>query len=235
MKKIIRKLFPFLFFMAVSVFMSIKTFAQTFPGSSKTVSKKIGLGFRVGLNYAKVSSGSDSIQYRYKPGLMIAVFLAPPSSGIIGYRTELLYSKQGFDYTDPKGNTGTVSNDYLMIPQMMTINITKFVQLQAGAFAGYLLNTKNSNQPKMTTNNDPSNAMMDLMNRFDYGAAAGIEIHPFKGMILNARYNMGFAKLYKEQSDVDPTTPANSFNPLAKYENIDTKNAVIQLSVGYRF
>jgi hypothetical protein len=46
---------------------------------------------------------------------------------------------------------------------------------------------------------------------------------------------MGFAKLYKEQSDVAQTTPTPSFNPLARYENIDTKNAVIQLSVGYTF
>jgi hypothetical protein len=196
---------------------------------------KSGFGFRVGLNYAKVSGSSDSVQYRYKPGLMVAVFLAPPSTGTIGFRSELLYSKQGFDYTNPNGVTGTVSNDYLMIPQMMTINITKFVQLQAGAFAGYLLNTKDSNQPKSTTDNDPSKAALDLMNRFDYGAAGGIEIHPFKGLILNVRYNMGFAKLYKEQSDIAQTTPSASFNPLARYENIDTKNAVIQLSAGYRF
>jgi hypothetical protein len=221
--------------MASFVFMSTQTFAQTFPGSNKTVSKRVGLGFRVGLNYAKVNGSSDSIKYHYKPGLMIAVFLAPPSTGVIGYRTELLYSKQGFDYTNPDGTTGSVSNDYLMIPQMMTINITKFVQLQAGAFAGYLLNTKNSNQPKATTDNDPSKMMLDIMNRFDYGAAGGIEIHPFKGFILNARYNMGFAKLYKEQSDIAQRTSDNTFNPLAKYENMDTKNAVIQLSVGYQF
>ena len=234
MKKIIQT--SACFFLSIAfIFQSQTTSAQTTMAMKS--SNKRGFGFRVGLNYAKVSGGSDSVQYHYKPGLMIAVFLAPPSSGVIGYKSELLYSRQGFDYTNPNGTTGTVSNDYLMVPQMMTINITKFVQLQAGAFAGYLLNTKDSNIPKTTTGNDPSRTMLDLMNRFDYGAAAGIEIHPFKGMILNARYNMGFAKLYKEQSDIAQTnpTPVPSFNPLAKYENIDTKNAVIQLSVGYRF
>jgi len=224
------------FFLCIAfIFQSQTTSAQTTTGMKS--SDKRGFGFRVGLNYAKVSGGSDSVQYHYKPGLMIAVFFAPSSTGVIGYKSELLYSKQGFDYTNPNGTTGTVSNDYLMIPQMMTINITKYVQLQAGAFAGYLLSSKDSNIPKTTTDNDPSKMMLDIMNRFDYGAAAGIEIHPFKGMILNARYNMGFAKLYKEQSDIAQTnpTPVPSFNPLAKYENIDTKNAVIQLSVGYRF
>jgi hypothetical protein len=234
MKKIIQ--LSACFFLCIAfIFQSQTTSAQTTTGMKS--SDKRGFGFRVGLNYAKVSGGSDSVQYHYKPGLMIAVFFAPPSTGVIGYKSELLYSKQGFDYTNPNGTTGTVSNDYLMIPQMMTINITKYVQLQAGAFAGYLLSSKDSNIPKTTTDNDPSKMMLDIMNRFDYGAAAGIEIHPFKGMILNARYNMGFAKLYKEQSDIAQTNPAPvpSFNPLAKYENIDTKNAVIQLSVGYRF
>ena len=166
-------------------------------------------------------------------GLMVAVFLTPSTSGIVGYRSELLYSRQGFEYTNGKGTNVTVSNDYLMIPQMMTINITKFVQLQEGAFAGYLLHTKESNAPtENNNNNDPSAAALSLMNRMDYGAAGGIEIHPVKGLILNARYNMGFAKLYKTQSDVPQASYTNYFNPLG---NIDTKNAVIQLSVGYRF
>ena len=234
MKKVFRKLFPLLFLLPASIFISQNTFGQT--GASKTVSTKMGLGFRVGLNYAKVSSSSDSFQYRYKPRLMVAIFLAPPSSGIIGYRTELLYSKQGFDYTDPQGKTGSVSNDYLMLPQMMTVNITKYVQLQAGAFAGYLLSTKDSNQPKeSSTDNDPSQKAINLMNRFDYGAAGGIEIHPIKGLILNIRYNMGFAKLYKEQSDIAQTSVTDSFNPLSRFENMDTKNAVIQFSLGYQF
>ena len=233
MKKIIQV--SACFFLCIAfIFLSEITSAQSTAMGVQS-SNKSGFGFRVGLNYAKASSSSDSIQYRYKPGLMIAVFLAPPRTGTIGFKSELLYSKQGFDYSNPNGSKGTVTNDYLMIPQMITINLSKFVQLQAGAFAGYLLNTKDSNQPKTTTDNDPSKEMLDLMNRLDYGAAAGIEIHPFKGMILNARYNIGFAKLYKEQSDIAQTTPVNSFNPLAKYENLDTKNAVIQLSVGYRF
>ena len=234
MKKIIQ-IFAFVFLCITFIFLSRNTSAQTTTMVLKS-SGKSGFGFRVGLNYAKASGSSDSVQYRYKPGLMIAVFLTPPSTGVIGYRSELLYSKQGFDYTNPNGVTGTVSNDYLMIPQMMTINITKFVQLQAGAFAGYLLHTKDSNQPKESNDNDPSKMMLDLMNRFDYGAAGGIEIHPFKGLILNARYNIGFAKLYKEPSDVPQnTTPGASFNPLAKYENMDAKNAVIQVSAGYSF
>lgn len=226
-----KKTFYVLPVVASFILFSNISFAQTSSSASTTVSTKMGFGFRVGLNFAKVSSDADSIQYRYKPGLMIAVFLSPHSKGIFGYRTELLYSRQGFEYTDVKGNTGNVSNDYVMMPHMMTINITKFVQVQAGAFAGYLIHSKNSNA--IADNENDHNNYLDIMNRFDYGAAAGLEIHPFKGLVINGRYNMGFAKLYKVRTDNNfSALPNSSFVP---FGNIDTKNAVIQLSIGYEF
>jgi len=227
-----KKTFYVLPVMATFILFSNVSFAQTPSSASATVSTKTGLGFRVGLNFAKVSSDADSIQYRYKPGVMIAVFLSPHSKGIFGYRTELLYSRQGFEYTDAKGNTGNVSNDYVMMPHIMTINITKFVQVQAGAFAGYLIHSKNSNA--IADNESDHNNYLDIMNRFDYGAAAGLELHPFKGLVINGRYNMGFAKLYKEQTDNNFNALANT-NPFVPFGNIDTKNAVIQLSLGYEF
>lgn len=212
------------------VLYSAIAFAQTPAAGGAMVSSRLGLGVRAGISLAKVSGTDDSIRYHYKPGWTIAFFLAPPTRGIVGYRTELLYSQQGFAYTDGKGNTGNASNDYVMMPHMMTINITKFVQVQAGAYAGYLLRAKNSNTT--TGNVSASNDYLDILNRFDYGAGAGLEIHPFKGLVINGRYNMGFAKLYKEQAPFITTTPEN---PLSAFGNIDTRNAVIQLSLGYQF
>ena len=225
MKKIYCIIIPAFLFLEM---LSGNCIAQA-PQQTVMVSKKAGVGFRAGLNFAKVSSNGDSVAYHYKPGLMIAVFLTPPHTGTVGYRSELLYSNQGFKYTEPDGNTGNITNDYLMLPQMMTVNITKYVQLQAGAFAGYLLRSKNSNAPP--DNSQENKTYLDLMNRIDYGAAGGIEIHPFKGMILNARYNMGFSKLYKENRQANATPVFPDFLP---FGNIDTKNAVIQFSVGYQ-
>jgi len=212
---------------------SNKTIAQV--SMSSQTSSGLGFGFRVGLNYAKVTGDADSITYKYKPGLMVAVFLNPHHKGVIGSRHEFLYSRQGFQYTDAKGHTGTVSNDYLMIPQMMTVNITKFVQLQAGAFAGYLLRSTDSNDASSGSSSN-NNSYLSLMNRIDFGAAGGIEIHPIKGLILSARYDMGFTKLYKKQDNNSNTT--TTYNPsmyFLPYQNIDTKNAVLQFSAGFEF
>lgn len=210
--------------------------AQSKTTDGKAWSAKSGFGIRLGANFANVNGGGDSIRYSYKPGFMVAFFLSPPHRGIIGYRGELLYSKQGFKYTTPAGISGTVSNDYLMMPHLMTIDLSKFVQLQIGAFAGYLLRSKDSRGFLSDTNSGNAyKTLLDYMNRFDYGAAGGIEIHPFKGFIINGRYHMGFAKLYKTQTDTNPGTNQYPYSPLSAFSNINPKNAVIQLSIGYQF
>lgn len=229
MKKICNGLLYVVSLTAFILSIPLNSTGQIATSRGTTVSSKIGLGFRIGMNLARVNGQTDSIQYDYKPGIMVSVFLSPNHKGILGYRSEILYSKQGFRYTDSKGNAGSVSNDYIMMPQMMTINITRYVQLQAGAFAGYLLRSKNSEA--QANNQEGNNIYIDLMNRLDYGAAAGIEIHPFKGLIINGRYNMGFSKLYKEET---PNNFDNLTGMIMPFSNIDTKNAVIQLSIGYQ-
>jgi hypothetical protein len=59
----------------------------------------------------------------------------------------------------------------------MGINITKFRAITGGMQMAYLLNaTADSSKPASGTN--PYAPIMDYYNRFDYGAAGGIEIYP---------------------------------------------------------
>ena len=72
-----------------------------------------------------------------------------------------------------------------------------------------------------------SDQMIELYNRFDYGAAGEVEIHPLKGLLIGARMNISFGKLYK-----DPATTEETPNFFPK---VDAKNNVVQIFVGYRF
>jgi hypothetical protein len=108
----------------------------------------------------------------------------------------------------------------------MQINITKFVSLQLGGQMGFLLNAK-ADSSRPTTGNAQADKIIDFMNRFDYGAAGGVEIHPFKGLLVGARMNVSFGNLFKEP---DPNTTRPSFFP-----TVDAKNNVVQLFAGYRF
>jgi hypothetical protein len=78
------------------------------------------------------------------------------------------------------------------------------------------------------------------MNRIDYGAAVGIEVYPFKGLLVGGRYNISMGSLYKQYQNMatPSTTPVPMPVPFPLPVNpsdFKGKNAVIQFFVGYRF
>lgn len=179
------------------------------------------IGFKAGLNFANVTKTS-SINNSSRSGFHVSVFLAPASKGIIASRTELMFSRQGYNYKT-NTNTGVVNLDYILIPQLMGINITKYVQLQVGAQMAFLVNAKADSS---TGNSGTGSGIMDLYNRFDYGFAGGVEIHPVKNLLIGARLNISLGSLYKEpKAGQQP-----SFIP-----SVDVKNNVLQLFAGWRF
>ena len=165
------------------------------------------IGIKAGLNFANVTNAS-SINSSHSSGFMVAVFLAPASKGIISYNTEIGFSQQGYDYKT-NSNTGNVTLNYIMMPHLIGINITRFFQLQLGAQTAYLINAKADSSKSQSSSSNPYSKMMDYYNRFDYGAAAGFEIHPVLGLLIGARYNISFGDLYKNISN--PNSRRNSF------------------------
>jgi len=182
------------------------------------------LGIKGGWNFAKVTKASN-IDADNTSGFHAGVFLAPETKNVLGFRSELIYSRQGYDFKSGT-TTGSVKLDYILLPQLMEINITKYVALQLGAQMAFLLNAK-ADSSKTTTGNAQVDKLIDLMNRFDYGAAGGIEVHPYKGLLFGARINISFGNLYKDPSTI--TTQQNFF------PEVDAKNNVVQVFAGYRF
>ena len=189
-------------------------------------------GIKAGVNFASVTNASD-INASNESGFLVGIFLAPPSNGIMGFRTELIYSKQGYNYKTAT-NTGTVNLDYILLPQLMQINITKFFSIQAGMQMAFLINAKADSTPTSGGSNPYGAAygsMMDYYNKFDYGVAAGIEVHPFKGLLIGARYNLSLGNLYADPSSYE----TNGGQPPSFIPQVDAKNNVVQIFVGWIF
>lgn len=181
------------------------------------------IGLKAGLNFANVTKAS-SINNSSQTGFHAGLFLAPQSKGIIGSRTEIIFSRQGYDYKTGS-NTGSVNLNYIMLPQYMTINITKYFQLQLGGQMAFLINAKADSSGTSQSGN-PAAKIMDFYNRFDYGYGGGVEIHPFSGLLIGARLNISLGNLYKEpQPGQQP-----SFFP-----SVDVKNNVFQAYLGWTF
>lgn len=180
------------------------------------------IGIKAGYNFATVSKAKD-IGSNSRSGFHVGVLMAPPSKSIISSRSELIFSKQGYDYKSGT-NTGTVNLNYLQFGQMMSVNITKYFSLLLGAQTAYLLNGSVDSTTNNSSGYGMANSFMSLYNRFDYGYAVGAEVHPFKGLLIGTRYNVSLNKLYESQQ----TGQRPSFTAE------DAKNNVVQLYVGWR-
>ena len=195
--------------------------AQNTTPNNKASDYKPQFGLKAGYNWSYITGTSQGFNNDTKTGFMLGAFYAPPSKGF-GFRSELIFSRQGYTYDNGGSNTD-VLNDYLYLPQLSTFTIGKRFQIQAGGQIGFLLNAKKTTDSKDTS-------IVGLMNKFDYGFVGGVDIYPINALIIGARYNLGLGKLYKEDYS-SPNPYPLPFNP----ETTNFKNGVFQLFVGVKF
>ncbi|MGI8601113.1 MAG: outer membrane beta-barrel protein [Chitinophagaceae bacterium] len=193
------------------------------PRNKKEFSSKAGI--KAGYNINKLAGEkSPNVNFDNKSGFMVGGFFSPSSKSGFGYRTELVFSRQGFSYDDG-GIRQDVQTDYIYAPQLSTFTIGNFLQLQAGAQIGYLL--KSSLKSESASSEEEK--VTEFMNRFDTGAAFGFELYPLRRLIIGSRYNLSFGKLY-EQSMTAPSPSPFPFDPT----KVKGRNAVLQFFAGVR-
>lgn len=218
MKKVL-----FIFFTAFT----FHTFAQN-PDNAQmqelAKEYKIHYGIKAGYNFAKVTGSTPNFNPKSNNGFMAGGFIAPATKGGFGFRSEIIFSRQGFSF-DASGKITHVKQDYIYLPQLTTFTIAKKLQLQAGAQVGYLLNAKKN------SSGSPSANVLDYFNRIDYGAAAGFEVYPLKHVIVGARYNISRGNIYKQTEASSTGVPSPfPFDP----NQLKAKNGVIQLFFGVK-
>lgn len=184
---------------------------------------QIGIGIKAGLNFANVNiSDLSSTNTSNRSGYMIGAYISPKPKKVFGFRSEIMLSRQGYDYKK-NNNTGTVDLDYLLLPSLFTINITRKFEIHAGPQIAFLLNAKVDS----SNNNNSSGSLFDYFKRFDYGLAGGVQVAPFKGLFIGARMNIGLKDINEEQPI---GSPYPNFFPAGFI-----KNNVVQLYAGWRF
>jgi hypothetical protein len=180
------------------------------------------IGVKAGLNFSNVSNTS-SISHSNETGYNIGVSLVPKSKSIFSSKTELIFSKQGYNYST-NSLRGTADLLYIMLPTYMCINITRFFQIHIGAQMAYLINAK-ADSTTTSGSTYPFPDAVQYYNRFDYGLGGGVEIHPFKGLLIGTRMNISLAKLYSDAT-------SGQFPSLA---SVDVKQNLFQLYAGWHF
>ena len=179
------------------------------------------IGVKAGLNFSNVTNTS-SITNSGETGYNIGIFLAPKSRSILSSKTELVFSKQGYNYSTGALD-GTADLMYIMLPTYMCINITRFFQIHVGAQMAFLINAKADSTAAGDTY--PYSNAIKYYNRFDYGLGGGVEVHPYKGLLVGARMNISLANLYSDAAK----------GKIPSLSSVNVKQNLFQLYAGWHF
>lgn len=201
---------------AAALFSSGSIFAQDQTNSSAydmDAREELKVGIKAGMNYSNVYSESgDDFVADGKVGFAGGVFVSIPLNQLIGIQPELMYSQKGFK-GDFLGAEYKATFDYLDLPIHLQIKPTENISILAGPQFSYLLSSKYELGSLSATDD-----MDEDNNRATIGLSAGVDF-TVQNFLISARGSWDLSKVNKDNSTSD----------------INYKNQVFQLTLGYRF
>jgi hypothetical protein len=178
---------------------------------------QIKVGVKAGLNLVNVTETSE-LDTKLYTGYFIGGYISPKQKGILGYRSELILSRQGYNYKT-NTNTGKVDLDYLLLPQLLVLKFTKKFQVHVGGQIAFLLNAQVD-----STSGDSHGSLFSYFSRFDYGAVAGFEVSPLSGFVTGSRLNISLPDIGKKNESAPNFISKDLI-----------RNNVLQVYIGWRF
>lgn len=191
-----------------------------FSASDTLAQGRTRVGIKGGLNASSLfydSQGATNKNERI--GYHVGVFAQAPVGEFFAIQPELLYMTKGAtaDYNILGFNgKNTFKLNYAELPVLATFKLGQAVELQAGPYVAYLLNSNVNSNGDFGVGAAAINR--DNFNKVDYGIAGGLNIY-FGKAFVGARYEQGLQQI------------ANS--GAAKTLLGSAKNGVGLLSVGF--
>lgn len=176
-----------------------------------TVNAQLKFGVRAGLNASTVSFPNLPNKSE-KIGFHAGVFTdIPVVENFMSVQPELSYSTKGTSFK-LLSEKQSIEMNYVDFLLPVSFKMSNF-NINVGPFASYLIST-----PDYTYYNNNS-VLVDAFKKFDAGLTAGLGYN-FNKMMIGVRYNQGFIDVTEDNS--------RAFLGSGK-------NAVGQLSIGYKF
>lgn len=184
--------------MAVVMLASVASYAQQAVGTF-TLQPKIGM------NVASLTK-SDGADPRI--GLAAGVEAEYQATDIFSISAGIIYSMQGNKY-EKKGITSTQKLDYINIPILANVYVTKGLAVKLGVQPAFNVSDKiKYSGGKASIQDEDAGA-----ESFDFSIPVGLS-YEFNNVVLDARYNFGVTSVA---------------------DGGDAKNSVFQFTLGYKF
>ena len=188
--------------MASLMMLSLGAFAQFAPGT-------LSIQPKVGLNIANVtdSEGADP-----RLGLVAGAEFEYQVTDMFSLSAGALYSMQGAK-VDESGVTSTLKLDYINIPILANVYVSKGLAVKLGLQPGFNISSKiSAKSGGNSVTIDAADAGFDIKS-LDLALPIGLS-YQFDNFVIDGRYNFGLTKLIDGDS---------------------SKNSVFQITFGYKF
>ena len=149
-----------------------------------------------GVNLATMTKTTDS---KMRVGLAVGAELAVGAAENFEVSAGVLYSMQGVKGKDNLLGVNideTIKLDYINIPILANLYITRGLAIKAGVQPGFNVKKK----IKAEAGGQSDEATIDGVKGFALSVPVGLS-YEFSGVVIDARYNWGLTKAFK---DVDP-------------------------------
>ncbi|KAF2341403.1 porin family protein [Flavobacterium tistrianum] len=180
-------------------------------------------GVKGGFNMSNLyGSGDDVDDNNILYGFNAGVYATLPISDFVAIQPELLFTTKG---SKLEYNSAFASGDakfrlnYIELPLLVRVNVTKNFNIHAGGYASYLVSSKVSGNGTVDFDQDIDT---DDLNKFDAGISAGVGVD-FNPISIGLRYNYGLTTVGKERTVAGTT-----------YTFPDAKNSNLTLYLSYK-
>ena len=156
-------------------------------------------GVKGGLNMSNLYT-DDADDENVLFGFNAGVYATLPVADFIAIQPELLFTTRGskleYDNALAQGNVKLKLN-YIELPLLVRVNITKNFNIHAGGYASYLVSAKSTGDGDFEFEDEYDT---DDFNKFDAGIAAGVGVD-FNPISVGLRYNYGLTTIEKDGDD----------------------------------
>lgn len=206
--------------LALALFSSNSVLAQTNSSSepyTMDTREELHVGIKAGANYSNVysESGEDFVADG-KVGFAAGVFVTIPLGKLVGIQPELMYSQKGFKSENAfLGSDFKATFNYIDLPIHLQIKPTENFSILAGPQFSYLLSSKYELGSLSAVDEQD---LEDENNRATVGFSAGVDF-TVQNFLISARGSWDLSKMNEDNNTSD----------------VNYKNQLFQLTVGYRF
>lgn len=180
------------------------------------------LGIKGGFNVSSLSAEAVEAN-SIKLGINGGIYLRLAINDFVSFQPEIIYTMKGgkLEYNSFVNGTAKISLNYMEVPLLAVVNITKNINLQGGIYLASLSNVQIKN--KGGSYNFEQALNKDNFKSFDYGLSCGIG-GDFDKLSVGLRYDYGIRSIGNK----------TTFNSQS-YRFPDARNSAFQIYVGLSF